>query len=89
MKIDDPVQSLRTPQPPAYNGAPTYDQHEAWVKEAPDIYRVIAFRGGAAYDRAEAATLELARTYAKLMKTNRPVMIYAERGVHGIHLENV
>jgi hypothetical protein len=86
-RIDDPVEPLRVPQPTT-SGARTYAEHEAWVMEAPDHFNVVAFRGAHVYDRDVRPTLDTARARAREMYTNRPVMIYAVRGVHGIHLEN-
>lgn len=68
----------------------TREEHEAWVREAPDRYAVAAYRGRTGgYDKREGSTLAAARALARgLYRAPRPVMIYAVRGERQVHIEN-
>lgn len=67
----------------------TADDHAAWVRNGAERYVAVAFRGRGKYDRVDAATIEEAREAARSLKTDRPAMIYAVRGFHQVHVENV
>ena len=69
--------------------AATYDDHVAWVKKRPDHYKVVAFRGRGTYERHQRNRLADARKIALAMVEDRPVLIYAVRGVHSIVTESV
>lgn len=78
----------------------TYEEHAAKIVAEADLFVASDFRGRATYARAEATTLAGARREAiALMGTrdraadpswrSRPVGIYAVKGTHQVHVENI
>lgn len=61
-----------------------YADHEKWVIEGAESFSACAFRGRGQYEHRPAATLEEAKKLATEIKRDRPVMIYAIRGVHQV-----
>lgn len=67
----------------------TLAEHESWIKERPDFYTAIAFRGRGQYDRREAGTLAEATAAAGGMVQDRPVLVYAVRDRRQALVESV
>ena len=67
------------------------DPHEAWVLANATHFTTCVFRGRGRYDVLEHPTLEAARAKAKelLPTTSRGVMVYAVKGIHQGHIENI
>lgn len=69
----------------------TLAEYDAWIREKPDYYTAVVFKGRGRFERAESQTLEGIRLAAKnlVSRSTRPAGIYAVRENQQSHIENV
>lgn len=66
-------------------------EYDAWIREKPDYYTAVVFKGRGRFERKEANTLAEAREHARSLAkgSQRPSGIYAVRENQQSHIENV